>query len=243
MSGQTWWVVAVIAVVVAGVIGFFIGRHTGGTKQRIRELEADLASRSEEIRGYRKEVETHFDKTATLFVSMAGSYKDLFEHLSSGYEKLSAGSARDLFKERVTALLLDGPPARDGDDEIVLDRAAARPGVAEKDVAGAPAELAAATTAEAADEDRESSGAPRVRTSEGGQFEVDATVAAETPRDVGNATTETSADSEPMQVPAGAQGASAGDDSPDGETAAAQAPDEEPAQAKGGDEPEKAGQR
>jgi len=39
-------------------------------------------------------------------VSMAGSYKDLFEHLSSGYEKLSDKSARDVFRERVDTMLM-----------------------------------------------------------------------------------------------------------------------------------------
>ena len=37
---------------------------------------------------------------------MAGSYKDMFEHVSSGYEKLSTGSARELFQQRVDALLI-----------------------------------------------------------------------------------------------------------------------------------------
>ena len=106
MTPQTAWLIAISAVVIVGVVAFFIGRSTAGTKDRIDELEAELSSKKAEGEGYRKEVEQHFDKTATLFVAMAGSYKEMFEHLSSGYEKLSSGSARALFQQRVDALLL-----------------------------------------------------------------------------------------------------------------------------------------
>ena len=106
MTPQTAWLIAISAVVIVGVVAFFIGRSTAGTKDRIDELEAELSSKKAEVEGYRKEVEQHLDKTATLFVSMAGSYKEMFEHVSSGYEKLSTGSARELFQQRVDALLI-----------------------------------------------------------------------------------------------------------------------------------------
>ena len=142
MTEQTAWFAAIAAVLIAALIGFFIGRSCGGGKERIRELEAEVEQQNsevqrqaQEIEGYRKEVETHFDKTATLFVSMAGSYKELFEHLSSGYEKLSSGSARTLFQQRVDALLVGS--ARDA-------------GEADKLLAGVGAAAAMATVADAA---------------------------------------------------------------------------------------------
>lgn len=215
MSGQTWWVVAVVAIVVAGVIGFFIGRQTGGTKQRIEELESEIESRKEEIRGYRKEVETHFDKTATLFVSMAGSYKDLFEHLSSGYEKLSAGSARELFKERVAALLLDAPTRKNGDDEIVFERGAdsveATPPAA--DPSGASA---AVTSSEDAQGDKEPPAQTDERVSDATEAET-----AEKSRGPEETVPETSIEPEPVKKDAGehteAQAAAAADESAQGE--------------------------
>jgi uncharacterized membrane-anchored protein YhcB (DUF1043 family) len=105
MTPQTAWLLAISAVVIVGVVAFFVGRGTAGTKARIEELEVELARKRDEAERYRKEVDAHFDKTATLFVSMAGSYKELFEHLSVGYDTLSGASARERFQARVDALL------------------------------------------------------------------------------------------------------------------------------------------
>ena len=138
MTPQTAWLIAISAVVIVGVVAFFVGRSTAGTKARIDELEAELRGKQEEVETYRKNVEAHFDKTATLFVSMAGSYKELFEHLSSGYETLSTGSARALFQQRVDALLVGG--AREGGSTLLGAGA----------VAGIAATAAAAGVAEAA---------------------------------------------------------------------------------------------
>ena len=105
---QIWMGVGLAVVLLAGFGGYFIGRSLGGSGKRVSELESEVERQKEEVAEYKKTVESHFDKSATLFVSMAGSYKEMFEHLSSGYEKLSEGSARELFKERVDALLVGG---------------------------------------------------------------------------------------------------------------------------------------
>lgn len=98
-------VVAGVALVML-VLGFLLGRIFGGARSRVVELEMELARQQTELSDYKQEVEAHFDKTASLFVSMAGSYKDLFDHLSSGSERISAGPARKRFRERVDALLI-----------------------------------------------------------------------------------------------------------------------------------------
>lgn len=118
MTEQTLWFV-IIAALVGAALGFGAGRVFGGAKKRVSELEAEVSRQREEIAGYRDEVETHFKKTAGLLVSMAGTYKDLFEHLSTGYERLSQGSARELFKDRVGALLIGGATSRAlGEDKV-----------------------------------------------------------------------------------------------------------------------------
>lgn len=107
MTEQTMWLIGGAAVIVAALIGYFVGRSPlGGKTKRVAALEAEVSRQQDEIAAYKRDVESHFDRTATLVASMAGSYKDLFEHLSSGYEQLSSGSARQLFRDRVVGLLV-----------------------------------------------------------------------------------------------------------------------------------------
>lgn len=134
MTEQQLWMIFVTAVVTAAVVGFVFGRISGGGKARVASLEAEVSRQKEQLSGYKRDVESHFDRTATLVASMAGSYKDLFEHLSAGYEQLSSGSARQLFRDRVVALLVGGPSAASTADKVSAALAAA----------GAPLEPAAA---------------------------------------------------------------------------------------------------
>ena len=84
MSGEMWAVV-IVAVVLAALIGFLAGRSGGkSAKKKLDELETELARKGGELEEYKRRVDSHFDRSAELFVSMAGSYKSLFEHLSSG---------------------------------------------------------------------------------------------------------------------------------------------------------------
>jgi len=106
MIQEAMWPAIIVAALVSLFLGFLIGRFAGGARKKADQLAAELEEKREEAERYRKEVDAHFDKTATLFVSMAGSYKELFEHLSSGYDKLSDKSARDVFRERIDAMLV-----------------------------------------------------------------------------------------------------------------------------------------
>lgn len=152
MAEQTIWTIAIVGVIAALVIGFLLGRvNRSGGRQRVAELEAEIHRHEAEISEYKREVDAHFDKTASLFVSMAGSYKNLFEHLSGGYERLSPGATRDLFKERVTSLLIDGPRPEDhraSAEEVSPPPAtAAAPTDAEEQAASARAAASAAAAA------------------------------------------------------------------------------------------------
>jgi uncharacterized membrane-anchored protein YhcB (DUF1043 family) len=109
MFDQTGWMVLGVAVVVAALIGFLVGRMGAGSKSRVSELEAEVARHKDELSGYKRDVEAHFDKTAALFVSMAGSYKELVEHLSSSYHKLGEDGSRELFRDRFSGLLVTAP--------------------------------------------------------------------------------------------------------------------------------------
>ncbi|AVR90004.1 YhcB family protein [Thauera aromatica] len=132
MTPQTAWLLAISAVIVAALIGFFVGRRFGAGKARIDELEAELGRQQDEVDRYRAEVAAHFDQTATLFVSMADSYRALSEHLSAGYEKLSSAPSHAPFPQRIEALQVVGegsasePDGRPGADERREGAAASR---------------------------------------------------------------------------------------------------------------------
>lgn len=157
MTEQTMWLISGAIGVFGLVVGFLLGRGQLGGAKRIESLEAEVARQKDEIAGYKRDVESHFDKTATLVASMAGSYKDLFEHLSSGYEELSGGSARQLFKDRVVGLLVGGTAPAAVDQSTPKDKVAAallaagaeppasQPSESEKEPAGGAEESAAAT--------------------------------------------------------------------------------------------------
>lgn len=169
MNEQAWWVIAIVAVVTSGVVGFFIGRMGGAGRGRVDELEAELAREKAALEAYKEKVDAHFDKTAGLFVSMAGSYKSLFDHLANGYEQLAPGGARGVFKERIETMLaapvvptMDagpqaaGPgaslaePAADSDAEPVASSVPAdtvTTKAATDDAAAAREDVAAASTA------------------------------------------------------------------------------------------------
>lgn len=126
MSEPILWIVVVMAIAAAAVIGYYIGRGNVDRK-RVDTLEAQIESQSEQMsrqqaehETYRREVSEHFDKTATLFVDMAGSYKALFAHLSEGYETLSDKSSRKVLPDRPGALL-DGPEGGEAYDATRIE--------------------------------------------------------------------------------------------------------------------------
>lgn len=113
----------IIAVIIAALIGFFIGRRMNVDNQEvIRQLKSEhehqMLAKQAEIDGYHDKVHQHFDKTASLFVNMAGSYRELFDHLSAGYDQLGELGMDKKLPERAGALL-DGPEANEhpGEDD------------------------------------------------------------------------------------------------------------------------------
>lgn len=145
MTPQTAWLLAISAVIIAALIGFFIGRQFGAGRSRIDELEAELSRKKDEADRYRDEVAAHFDQSATLFVSMAGSYKALFEHLSAGYETLAPASSRERFQQRVEALQVGDGSAPEADGRPAADDYRDRPAASR--AAGAAAAAGVATVA------------------------------------------------------------------------------------------------
>ncbi len=107
------WIIISIAVVISLLIGYLIGRKngqnsSGQVKKVMTEYEQIINQQQSELASYKAQVHQHYDETATLFKDMAGSYKKLFDHLSTGSEQLGNLSDQRILPERAGALL-DGP--------------------------------------------------------------------------------------------------------------------------------------
>lgn len=120
MTTTTIWTIFVLGLIFAALIGFALGRRQspGGSAQ-LKEMEdlheQELAQKQLELEAYQQKVHDHYNKTANLFKDMAGSYRELFDHLSVGYEQLGDHSDQRVLPERAGALL-DGPDTQPKSD-------------------------------------------------------------------------------------------------------------------------------
>ena len=79
-----------------GIAGFAFGLACGlaagylmrGNRQRVEELEEELSGLRRQFDGYREQVNQHFLTTSELVQKMTDSYRDVYEHLAAGSEKL-----------------------------------------------------------------------------------------------------------------------------------------------------------
>lgn len=85
--GTLGWLL-VVAVGIA--LGFSVGRLWPGSAAKITELERQRDAAHEDLRTYRKDVSTHFERTAELFDKVTADYRGLYEHLALGARQLSA---------------------------------------------------------------------------------------------------------------------------------------------------------
>lgn len=105
MSPTAALILIALAVAAAAVIGFYTGRHTAPGKRQADSLQKELDDTRREMTEYRQSVNRHFEKTATLFTGMAGSYRDLYDHLRESYGALADSSERPLLPDHAGALL------------------------------------------------------------------------------------------------------------------------------------------
>lgn len=105
MSATIAWILIFLGLTAAAVAGFFIGRQTSHGRQEAQALKAELEKQRQEMTEYRQSVNQHFEKTASLFTSMAGSYRDLYDHLSESYSRLADAPAQRLLPDHPGALL------------------------------------------------------------------------------------------------------------------------------------------
>jgi uncharacterized protein len=85
--GTLGWLL-VVAVGIA--LGFSVGRLWPGSAAKITELERQRDAAREDLRTYREDVSTHFERTAELFDKVTADYRGLYEHLAVGARRLGA---------------------------------------------------------------------------------------------------------------------------------------------------------
>ena len=85
--GTIGWLL-VVAVGIA--LGFSVGRLWPGSAAKITELERQRDAAREDLRTYRQDVSSHFERTAHLFDKVTADYRSLYEHLAVGARRLGA---------------------------------------------------------------------------------------------------------------------------------------------------------
>jgi len=88
--------ILVVAVLVALVIGYFVGSRLGGRKSTA------MKQATEEHDSYKSDVREHFQQTSAIMSRMVEDYRDMYDHMSTGAEKLA-----DLHREKLVT-----PPPR-----------------------------------------------------------------------------------------------------------------------------------
>lgn len=103
-------IIAIVAIIIAAIVGFVIGRQQSDSDpEQLKYLaeahELQLAKLQAELDSYRQQVHQYHEKTANLLVSMAAPYKEMFDHLTEGYEQLGNDAEQKILPKRAGALL------------------------------------------------------------------------------------------------------------------------------------------
>ncbi|MDJ0759208.1 MAG: DUF1043 family protein [Woeseiaceae bacterium] len=88
--GTVEWIVLISVGVLVGLgLGFFAGRFsTRGNNRKLADVEAELET-------YRERVTEHFSQSAEHFQAIGRQYRELYEHMAAGSEKLCVGAPSD----------------------------------------------------------------------------------------------------------------------------------------------------
>jgi uncharacterized membrane-anchored protein YhcB (DUF1043 family) len=90
--------ILIVGVVVALVVGYFLGSRFGGKKSvAVREA-------TEKHNSYKNDVREHFERTSAIMSRMVDDYRDMYQHMAEGADKLA-----EMHPEK----LVTPPPAPD----------------------------------------------------------------------------------------------------------------------------------
>lgn len=76
-------IILLVCVIIALAIGYFIGSRTGGSQG------AALKEEQQKHDEYKADVREHFQQTSAIMSRMVDDYRDMYQHMSEGAEKLA----------------------------------------------------------------------------------------------------------------------------------------------------------
>ncbi len=96
-----YWVLSIIAIVLALVAGFIGGRMSAPRQRRVEAMEQERDAAREEAEAVRAEVNRHFEESARMFGKLASDYRTFFQQFAQTAQNLglSEGRARELLDE------------------------------------------------------------------------------------------------------------------------------------------------
>lgn len=83
---------AICVLIIAGAIGFLMGRRTTAGSQQARELEKRLDQVTRDKQLFEDRVTDHFAETATRLNALTENYRAVHEHLAEGANTLCSGT-------------------------------------------------------------------------------------------------------------------------------------------------------
>lgn len=113
------WLIGIGALAVGVIIGVISAGKLGRTDTaRIQELEKQLDALQHRYDSYRTSVSEHFSTTAELIHNMTESYRDVYQHLAGGAQKLCSEEVADkMLPGREESPLFNETPRADDNDE------------------------------------------------------------------------------------------------------------------------------
>lgn len=109
MSPLALILIVVVCAVVALLVGYFLGSRFGGKKS------VAMKQATEQHDSYKNDVREHFEQTSAIMSRMVDDYRDMYQHMAEGAEKLA-----EMHPEK----LVTPPPA----PEAITRDTAAQPG-------------------------------------------------------------------------------------------------------------------
>ncbi|EKT59643.1 Z-ring associated protein ZapG [Providencia burhodogranariea] len=82
------WEYALIGLVVGFIIGALVVRYGNPKLRQQKTAQAELDKKSTELEEYRKELVSHFARSAELLDKMARDYRQLYQHMAQSSSEL-----------------------------------------------------------------------------------------------------------------------------------------------------------